>query len=98
MTVDELTMLLRATCLITAVIVGATQCDAAGAIAEGIAPGGAQLGYSIGIATNQPDEVAAKKAAVTECKKYGDAQSQAACHAVATFSNQCATSVEDPKA
>jgi hypothetical protein len=70
---------------------------AAGAVAEGIAPGGVQKGYSLGISSNQIDEAHAKTEAVATCQKYGDQASQKACHVVTTFTDQCATVVEDPK-
>jgi len=84
-------------CLLAAATLCPIRADAAGAVAEGIAPGGPQRGYSVGLATNYADEKQAKERAVAECKKQGNLASQQQCHVVATFTNQCATSVEDPK-
>ena len=70
---------------------------AAGAIAEGIAPGGPQKGYAIGIVTNLPDEDAAKASAIDACKKLGNAAAQKQCHVVSTFTDRCGTVVQDPE-
>ena len=84
--------------VLAAATLGPIRADAAGAVAEGIAPGGPQLGYSIGLSSDYPDENLAKEKALATCKQYGNSASQAECHVVATFANQCATAVEDPKA
>jgi uncharacterized protein DUF4189 len=84
--------------LLAAVAVAPKMARAAGALAEGIAPGGAQHGYAVGITVNAPDENTAKELALRKCRNEGNAAAQNRCQVVKTFTDQCATSVEDPKA
>ena len=83
--------------LLAGVNLGTDQAAAFGAGAEGIAPGGAQRGYAIGVVVDRKDETTAKRDAVDECKKYGNRAAQDRCHVVATFKDQCMAVVQDPK-
>jgi hypothetical protein len=84
------------------------QAAAAGAVAIGIAPGGAQNGYASGYEVNDPDIDTAKTDALSQCKKpqanvsgtpanSGTLAAQAKCEVVATFSNKCYAQALDPK-
>ncbi len=84
------------------------QAAAAGAVAIGIAPGGAQNGYASGYEVNDPDIDTAKTDALSQCKKpqanvsgtpanSGTLAAQAKCEVVATFTNKCYAQALDPK-
>jgi uncharacterized protein DUF4189 len=83
--------------LATAITVSPNMSLAAGAVVEGIAPGGAQNGYSIGFNVNSANENAAKKSAMAACKTQGNKASQKECRVVKTFVDQCVTATQDPK-
>jgi hypothetical protein len=82
--------------------------SAAGAVAIGIAPGGAANGYASGYEVNDPDIDTAKADALAQCKKpqdnvsgtaanSGTRAAQAKCEVVATFTNKCYAQALDPK-
>jgi hypothetical protein len=81
----------------TALWCGPSRAD--GALAVGIAPGGAAAGFAGGHAVNEPDAESARKQAVASCQKStGAAKSaQQACSVVAVFRNQCYAIAIDPK-
>jgi hypothetical protein len=92
-----------------AILVASDRANSAGAIAEGIAPGGVAKGYDVGIRVNQPDMETARTTALAECKKRpdhlvsgappdsGEAKARARCEVVSTFSNKCVATALDPK-
>jgi hypothetical protein len=69
-----------------------------GAIAIGIADGGATKGYATGFAVNQPSMNAAENAAVNACRASAitSASAKEHCKVVATFHNKCTASAVDP--
>ena len=81
----------------------------AGAIAEGIAPGGVSQGYAISMRADKPDANTARAEALAGCRKgpervasgalpdAGQAKARGKCEIVTTFSNQCAAVALDPK-
>jgi hypothetical protein len=81
----------------------------AGAIAEGIAPGGIAQGYAISFRADRPDTDTARADALAGCRKgpdhtasgalpdEGAAKARKTCEIVATFINQCAALALDPK-
>jgi hypothetical protein len=73
--------------------------DAAGALAVGVAPGGAQLGFSYGLNGNQKSDDEAQAAVLTACRsaKESNKAAQARCMLIGTFTNQCAVVAMDPK-
>jgi hypothetical protein len=87
---------------------GTGRAVAAGAVAVGVAPGGAAHGYAVGFRVRAADIEAAKAAALAQCKKpqpnisgtpadSGSAAAQAHCEVVATFSDKCYADAADPK-
>jgi hypothetical protein len=80
-----------------------------GAIAEGIAPGGAAKGYEVGVKVNRATPEEARNEAVAECKKVpekvasgappdsGNAKARQRCAVVATFHDKCVALAVDPK-
>ena len=72
---------------------------AEGAMAVGIARGGAAKGYATGFAINQPNVKAARSSAVEQCRKTknSNADARSGCEVVATFRNKCVASAVDPK-
>ncbi len=92
-----------------AIIVASQRADAEGAIAEGIAPGGAAKGYQISSMVNRPTTAAARADALAACKKApektasgappdsGNEKARAHCVIVTTFRNKCAAMAVDPK-
>jgi Domain of unknown function (DUF4189) len=72
---------------------------AEGAMAVGIARGGAAKGYATGFAINQPTVKAARANAVEQCKrtKSSNADAKSGCEVVVTFHNKCVASAVDPQ-
>ena len=72
---------------------------AEGALAVGIARGGAAKGYATGFAINQPTVKAARSNAVEQCKrtKTSNADARSGCEVVVTFHNKCVASAVDPQ-
>jgi hypothetical protein len=72
---------------------------AEGALAVGIARGGAAKGYATGFATNQPTVTAARANAIEQCRKTKSSNKEAksGCEVVATFRNKCVASAIDPQ-
>ena len=72
---------------------------AAGAMAVGVAPGGAQLGFSYGVNSDKPDETVAARDALNGCKtsKESNDKARTLCKTIGTFTNQCAVIAMDPK-
>ena len=73
--------------------------NAAGALAVGVAPGGAQNGFSYGINSNSANTDEAKSEAVSHCRtaKESNDKARSQCMAIGAYSNQCATVAMDPK-
>jgi hypothetical protein len=97
-----LSALIAAVCLAQA---GSSLAD--GAIAIGIAPGGVTKGYATGYSINEPNEEAARKAAVNLCRKSHaegnvdeivTSTATSRCQVVETFRNKCWSNALDPKA
>lgn len=94
---------------LTVILVASDRANAAGAIAEGIAPGGVSKGYGYGIHVNGTDADTARAAALTACQKppkqlasgappdAAQAKARAQCAVVSTFSNKCVSVALDPK-
>jgi hypothetical protein len=92
-----------------AVFIANNRANSEGAIAEGIAPGGAAKGYGISIRVDRPDRDAARTDALAGCRKgpektaagaaldSGNAKARARCEVVASFRNKCAAVALDPK-
>jgi hypothetical protein len=72
---------------------------AAGAVAVGIAPDGAQHGFSFAINSNKATETAARETALNGCQtsKEANDKAHARCGVIGTFVNQCASIAMDPK-
>ena len=72
---------------------------AEGAMAVGIARGGAAKGYATGFAMNQPTVKAARSNAVEQCRrmKNSNADARSGCEVVVTFHNKCVASAIDPE-
>jgi Domain of unknown function (DUF4189) len=81
--------------------------NSAGAIAEGIAPGGVAKGYGISIRVDRASAEQAGADALEGCKKgpkqavsgapLDNANARARCVVVVTFNNKCASTAFDPK-
>jgi hypothetical protein len=73
--------------------------EAEGALAVGIARGGAAKGYATGFAINQPTVKAARSNAVEQCKrtKSSNADAKSGCEVVVTFRNKCVATAFDPE-
>jgi hypothetical protein len=84
---------------IAAATAGPGIAKAEGAMAVGIARGGAAKGYATGFAINQPSVKAARSSAVEQCRKTKSSNSDAksGCEVVVTFRNKCVASAVDPK-
>jgi Domain of unknown function (DUF4189) len=94
---------------LAAILVPNNRANSDGAIAEGIAPGGAAVGYGISMRVNRPDRDAARAEALAGCRKgpeksvagaaldNGQAKARARCEVVTSFSNKCAATAMDPK-
>jgi hypothetical protein len=92
-----------------AILVAGDRANSAGAVAEGIAPGGVIRGYAFAISANDPNGDAAGASALGACKKGPErlasgsmpdnnfAKARARCKVVSTFSNKCAAVALDPK-
>ena len=92
-----------------AILAANDRANAAGAIAEGIAPGGVAKGYGFGIHVNGPNADAARAAALAACQKApkqlasgappdaAQAKARAQCAVVSSFSNKCVAVALDPK-
>ena len=85
------------------------QAGAAGALAEGIAPGGVAKGYEIAYRVNQASAEQARSDALAQCKKgqerlasgrppdAANARARARCAIVINFENKCLAVALDPK-
>jgi hypothetical protein len=94
---------------LAAIFIGNNRANSDGAVAEGIAPGGAAKGYGISIRVNRPNADEARADALAGCRKgsehavsgqpadEGAARARARCEVVTTFSNKCAAAAFDPK-
>lgn len=84
--------------LLAVVVLWSGRAAAEGAVAIGIAPGGAQHGYAVGFGLNAKDQASARSSAVSACKKStgSNPAAQERCAVVATFHNQCVASALDP--
>jgi len=73
--------------------------EAAGALAVGVAPGGAQMGFAYGMNANKPDADQAKTDAVGACgkAKESNAKARSRCMPIGTYTDQCASVAMDPK-
>jgi hypothetical protein len=73
--------------------------NAAGALAVGISPAGAQYGFAAGSAWNNPNAGEASSNAIAKCKKSpgSNARAQALCKVVINYENQCVAIALDPK-
>jgi hypothetical protein len=73
--------------------------SAEGALAVGIARGGAAKGYATGFAYNQPTVKAARSNAVEQCRKTksANADAKSGCEVVVTFHNKCVATAFDPQ-
>jgi hypothetical protein len=92
-----------------AILLTNDQANAAGALAEGIAPGGVVKGYGYGIHVNGADADTARTAALAACQKppkqlasgappdAAQAKARAQCAVVSSFSNKCVAVALDPK-
>jgi len=88
-----------------------SQARSAGAIAEGIAPGGVAKGYEIAYRVNRPSTGEARTDALAGCKKgqerlasgavaatdSGNRKARARCAIVISFENKCLAVALDPK-
>ncbi|HUI95645.1 MAG TPA: DUF4189 domain-containing protein, partial [Xanthobacteraceae bacterium] len=72
---------------------------AAGALAVGVAPGGAQDGFAFGMNSNKANAEAARQDAVKACgsAKESNDVARSRCKSVGTYTNQCAAMSMDPK-
>jgi|HubBroStandDraft_1064217.scaffolds.fasta_scaffold149017_2 hypothetical protein len=72
---------------------------AAGAIAVGVAQGGAQHGFSFGMNSDRVSEADARQDALNGCRKSKESndKARARCAAAGTFTNQCGSIAMDPK-
>jgi hypothetical protein len=86
-------------CVLMAQALWAAPGNAAGALAVGVAPGGAQLGFSYGVNGDQATDAIAGEHALTACKgaKESNPAAQARCALIGKYSNQCAVIAMDPK-
>jgi uncharacterized protein DUF4189 len=92
-----------------AILLTSDRANAAGALAEGIAPGGIVRGYAFGVSFNEPNSDVARTKALAACKKGPEqlasgsapdsnfAKARAQCKVVGTFSDKCAALALDPK-
>jgi hypothetical protein len=73
--------------------------NSAGAIAVGIAPDGAQHGFSYGLTSNQSSEADAQAAAINGCRmsKESNEKARSRCTLVRTYTDQCGAIAMDPK-
>jgi hypothetical protein len=87
-------------------VFGPTFAIADGAIAVGVAPGGASNGYATGYGYNKPDTESARAQALGNCQKSYVASAPTSqvtsnatdrCEIVITFRNKCAAGALDPK-
>jgi hypothetical protein len=85
--------------VLLAQIAWAGTANAAGALAVGVAPGGAQLGFSYGLTSAHNSDGEAQTVAVNACRgaKESNKAAQAGCMLISTFTNQCAAVAMDPK-
>jgi hypothetical protein len=72
---------------------------AAGAIAVGVAPGGAQRGFSFAMNADRTTEADARQDALSGCRKSKESndRARARCTVAGTFTNQCGSVAMDPK-
>jgi hypothetical protein len=80
-------------------ILWAGQVNGAGAVAVGIAPGGAQRGFAYGMNSNHATAADAQTKALDACKsaKESNAAARSRCRLIGTFNGQCASVAMDPK-
>jgi len=81
-------------------VIWAGSANAAGALVVGVAPGGAQKGFSYAVVWNVPAADNARTDAMSKCRtsKESNPPAQARCTLVGTFTNQCAAIAMDPVA
>jgi len=74
--------------------------NAAGALAVGVAAGGAQVSFSYGVNSNSATDAEARNKALTACResKEADERAHSRCRLIGTFTNQCGVVAMDPKA
>jgi hypothetical protein len=94
---------------LAAVLAANNPASSAGAIAEGIAPGGISKGYAISLRTDRSDMDAARADVLAGCRKgpehvasgarpdAGQAKARKNCEVVATFNDKCSAVALDPK-
>jgi hypothetical protein len=72
--------------------------NATGALAVGVAPGGAQHGFSYGVVWDASTAATAQTTAMSKCQtsKESNPPAQARCTLVGTFTNQCSAIAMDP--
>ncbi len=87
------------TLLLSGLDLVASDANAEGAIAIGIARGGVVQGYAIGWSNDLPSKSAAQKAALDGCRTSPNSNkpAQQNCKLVGTIVNQCVASALDPK-
>jgi Domain of unknown function (DUF4189) len=92
-------MVLIMACMLVAPGLWGEEAKAAGAMAVGIATGGAQNGFSFGMNSDKATEAAAQADALEACRrsKESNAKAHARCMSVGTFVNQCGSIAMDPK-
>jgi hypothetical protein len=78
---------------------GAGLAHAAGALAVGVAPGGAQHGFSFGVVWNGADADKAQANALSRCRtaKESNPPARDRCTLVGSFTHKCAAIAMDPK-
>jgi tetratricopeptide (TPR) repeat protein len=77
----------------------AVQANASGALAIGVAVGGAQNGFSYALTSDRATDAIAGEDALTLCKstKESNAEAHSRCALIGKYSNQCAVIAMDPK-
>jgi Domain of unknown function (DUF4189) len=96
---DRAALLVLAAVAVAMSLALAGPAEAEGALAVGIARGGAAKGYATGFAINQPTVKAARSNAVEQCKrtKSSNADAKSGCEVVVTFRNKCVATAFDPE-
>jgi Domain of unknown function (DUF4189) len=77
----------------------ANHAGAAGALAVGVAPGGAQNGFAFGIDSNRGNAAKARAKALARCRetKESNPAARSRCMVVGTFRRECVVVAIDPK-
>jgi hypothetical protein len=85
--------------VLVAQVLWGSEANAAGAMAVGIAQGGAQKGFAYGINSNSETEAAAKEKVLDLCKhaKNANDAARSRCKLVGTMKDQCGVIAMDPK-